>query len=215
MLLFIACLLGQLEPTKTKEPTAAEFIQTCEDFKESFVERETVRAERAIKYYRGRGQIVLRYKKYLAALKQVAKDDTQLPQCPLRVDDLAIGNIGYPKFVFLGEEHNGFAGAKVLQLMDGDRVLCTVSDKVFVATGLDTDKIVDNDPIELPGIWRVSGRYSYQNTLGAQKTVLVISPWKHEAEFNNLIAERKKQAIDVAVTAKKKSVSKKSSPMEQ
>lgn len=212
MFVLIACLLAQFEPSPGKIDTLEQFVKKSEEYKKLFLESETVRAERAMKSNKGRPAAYQYFKQYLAALKKFEKNTSQLPQYPLQVTEMKIGDVGYPHFVFLGEEHDGFKGAKVIQVINKQTALCSAGENMFAVVEVDTSDFVDDGELKLEGIWKVSGRFKYVSTQQVPKTVFAISRWEHEQKFQEILEERKKQGEEEEEKSKKPSSSKSKKP---
>jgi TPP-dependent 2-oxoacid decarboxylase len=187
MLLFIACLIGQISPA-AKDVTVEEFMSRCEKRQADLISFQIEQLEEKIKHNRGNGKLLGQLKPQLATLKTRQKNPGTPTPISLDQNSLSLGDVGDTKFSSVQGE--AVWKPKVLQVVKGGIVLCEFGDSTFAVTGINTANLVDDDRFSMDGVWSVSGTFTYNTVVGATKKVNVLSPWKHEAEWKAALKKR-------------------------
>ena len=202
MLVFIACLIAQIEPYAGKEITVADFIAQSEAAESANIDGTIRHLEATIKENRGKAKILADLKKRLAKLKAEKKDPPPAPPLELDFRNLKIGAVGSATYTE-GDGSRTINKARVLQVISKGVLLCKYGPTDFALAGLYTTSIVDDDVIPLEGIWTVSGTLTYETVLGAKRKIPVVSSWKHEKSYTDAISAAQKAKPEKPTKSKK------------
>lgn len=182
MLVLIACLVGQFQPAEVKPVTLDEFVKRCAKQHQDAMSAQIEAGEEQIKKNRGNGKLLVTLRKQLATLK--AEQKAPPPAIDLDFDSLSPGDVGAA--MFSSTDGLSVIKAKVLQVPAKGILLCEWGERTFAVMGIDTGAFVDGDRLPLKGIWKVTGKLSYETVAGSIKTVIVIAPWEHSDAYAKL-----------------------------